>query len=94
MAMEIIPAIALVMGLYLWYQVDKQEKTGSKMIYTFAGLVASIWALIMLFGAYRISIGFEPVVFGAAMIGALHSKGSKQAILWAVSLLIFLSIVL
>ncbi len=94
MVVEIVPALALVLGLYLWYQVDKEKKTRAKIMYTLAGLVASVWAIVMLFGSYNIRISFEPLVFSACMVGTIFTTGSKQAVLGAISLLIFLSIVL
>ena len=89
--MNIIAVLTLVLSLYLLHKADKLKK--NKEIYAFAGLVALLWSLAMLSGAY-VTAGILPLAFSLAAIGALVSKGGVQTVCAAIAFIIFLVVVL
>jgi hypothetical protein len=91
MAINIIAAMALVIGIYVLQQADKQKKPGQKTVYALTGLICLLWSLGVITGIYTANTAIMPLAFGLAAIGAVNSKGSTQAVFGAVAALIFLT---
>ncbi len=94
MALNIIPLLALVVGLYLIFQTDKQSDGGAKALYAFAGVVAVLWSLFTVLGAYTIRLSAMPLAFGLFALATIYTKGATRAVSGAVALLLFLVIIL
>lgn len=91
MAVNIVAVMSLVVGLYILHRADKLKK--NKEVYALAGLVAVLWSIAMLSGAYP-NFGIMPLAFGLAGAGSLMTKGGTQTVFAAVAVLIFLTVVL
>lgn len=94
MAVDIIAVLTLVAGIYILYEADDEDDNSKKIVYSFTGLVATIWAVMMLFGTYTINIGILPLAFGLFAIGTIHTKGATQAVFGATAILIFLHLMM
>ncbi len=94
MAFNILSFLALLVGLYLVYQADKQKNSGSKIIYAFAGIVATLWSLFTVVGAGPVRFNAMPLAFGLFAVATLYSRGASRAVFGAISILLFLNILL
>ncbi len=91
MAINIIAAMALVAGIYVLQQADKQKKSGQKTVYALTGLICLLWSLGVMTRLYPSNTAIMPLAFGLAAIGAVKSKDSTQAVFGTVAALIFLT---
>lgn len=88
MIINAISLLALVAGLYILQQSDRQKQQEPRAIYTVAGIIAVVWSLSMLFNGPVMRASSMPLVFGLTTIGAMKSKGLTQAAFGAIALII------
>jgi tryptophan-rich sensory protein len=89
-----IALVALIAGIYLVYQADKQGKSQPKAVYTIAGIITMLWSMGMLFVPQTVNSAMLPLVFGLASVGTVHSKGGTQWAFAAIAIFVFLSFAL
>jgi|GEM_PF-2956075 len=91
--MDILPFIAMVLGIYIVFKADKMKDSGMKALYAIVGLIIAFLALmITMNGGISAQIGAPVFFFGLFGLGTLYLDGSKKAIAGAIAVLIFLSI--
>lgn len=93
MAYNIIALLALIAGLYILYQADKQKKQGPMAVYTLAGIVTLLWAISMVFNSPAMRASSMPLLFGLTTIGTMKSKGLTQAVFGAIAVAIVLLVI-
>lgn len=93
MAFNVLSFVAVVLGLYLLYEVDRQDSKTAKVICAFAGLVAVFWALTVVFGACGVRLSAMPAAFALFAIVSLYSEGATRAMSGAVAVILFLALV-